>query len=65
MTLAIRAMTRLFRLANRWNKHNRQVITFSVSRDHQLIKTYGHCMVIDGKDANISAILSTSFPQLL
>jgi hypothetical protein len=48
MTLAVRAVVELFRCVKRENEINREVLAFSVSHDHQLVRIYGHYAVIDG-----------------
>ena len=51
MTLAVRATVELFRAVERKDEVHRQVLAFSISHDHQLVRIYGHYAVIDGKDA--------------
>ncbi|KAL7953662.1 hypothetical protein V8C34DRAFT_296390 [Trichoderma compactum] len=50
MTLAARGVVELFRLVKRENEINRQILSFSVSHDNQLIKIYGYYPVIEGKN---------------
>ncbi|ORY70392.1 uncharacterized protein BCR38DRAFT_455171 [Pseudomassariella vexata] len=50
MTLAVRGITELFRLAQREEEVNRQILAFSISHDHQSARIYGYYPVIDGKD---------------
>ncbi|KAF1995219.1 hypothetical protein P154DRAFT_349514 [Amniculicola lignicola CBS 123094] len=50
MTLAVRGVVELFRLANREKEVDRQIIAFSVSHDHRTVRIYGHYPVIDGKE---------------
>ncbi|UKZ74237.1 hypothetical protein TrVFT333_001899 [Trichoderma virens FT-333] len=51
MTLAARGTVELFRLVKRENEVHRQILSFSVSHDHQSVRIYGYYPVIDGKDA--------------
>jgi len=48
MTLAVRGIVELFRLANRAQELHRQVLTFSISHDHETVRIYGHFPVIEG-----------------
>ena len=50
MTMAARAIVELFRLVKRENEVHRQILSFSVSHDHRLVRIYGYYPVIDGKD---------------
>ena len=50
MTLAVRAIVELFRLAKREKEVNREILAFSVSHDHRMVRIYGHYPVIDGND---------------
>ncbi|KAF2476207.1 uncharacterized protein BDR25DRAFT_309636 [Lindgomyces ingoldianus] len=50
MTLAVRATVELFRLVGRERELHREILAFSTSHDHQLVRIYGHYPVIDGKD---------------
>ncbi|KAJ3576917.1 hypothetical protein NPX13_g3547 [Xylaria arbuscula] len=51
MTMAARAIVELFRLVNREDKVHRQILSFSISHDHQSVRIYGYYPVIDGKEA--------------
>lgn len=51
MTLAVRAIVKLFRAVERQDEVNRQILAFSISHDHQSVRIYGHYAVIDEKDA--------------
>lgn len=46
MTLAVRAITELFRAVKRGEEVNRQILAFSVSHDHRSVRIYGHYPVI-------------------
>jgi hypothetical protein len=48
MTLAVRGVVELFRLANRAEELHREVLAFSVSHDHETVRIYGHFPVIEG-----------------
>jgi hypothetical protein len=50
MTLAVRAIVELFRAVKREGEVDRQILAFSISHDHRLVRIYGHYPVIDGKD---------------
>ncbi|KJZ70771.1 hypothetical protein HIM_09855 [Hirsutella minnesotensis 3608] len=50
MTLAARGIAELFRLVDREEEINRQILAFSISHDHRLVRIYGHYPVIQGKD---------------
>ncbi|KAI9798608.1 MAG: hypothetical protein M1825_005306 [Sarcosagium campestre] len=50
MTLAVRAVVELFRLVGREEEIIRQILAFSISHDHRLVRLYGHYAVIQGKD---------------
>ncbi|KAK8146688.1 hypothetical protein G3M48_002703 [Beauveria asiatica] len=49
MTLAVRAVTELFRAVKRETEVHREILAFSVSHDHRSVRIYGHYPVIDGK----------------
>ncbi|OAA40917.1 hypothetical protein NOR_05499 [Metarhizium rileyi] len=50
MTLAVRAVTELFRAVKREAEIDREILAFSISHDHRSVRIYGHYPVIDGKD---------------
>ncbi|KAK4242980.1 hypothetical protein C7999DRAFT_45091 [Corynascus novoguineensis] len=50
MTLAVRAIAKLFRAVKREDEVNRKILAFSVSYDHTSVRIYGHYPVIAGKD---------------
>lgn len=50
MTLAVRGVVELFRLAKQAEELNREILGFSVSHDHRSVRIYGHYPVIKGKD---------------
>lgn len=50
MTIAVRAVVELFRLAKREKELHRTILAFSASHDHATVRIYGHYpVVIDGK----------------
>ncbi|KAI9874229.1 MAG: hypothetical protein M1830_010044 [Pleopsidium flavum] len=51
MTLAIRGIVELFKLAKRENELNREILTFSISHDHRTVRLYGYYPVINGSEA--------------
>ncbi|KAK9438293.1 hypothetical protein VB005_09301 [Metarhizium brunneum] len=50
MTLAVRAITELFRAVKREGEVHRQILAFSISHDHRSVRIYGHYPVLEGKD---------------
>lgn len=50
MTIAVRAVVELFRAVKREEEVNRQILAFSISHDHRMVRIYGHYPVMDGKD---------------
>ncbi|KAF3768212.1 hypothetical protein M406DRAFT_286341 [Cryphonectria parasitica EP155] len=50
MAVAVRAIVELFRLVKREGELQRQILSFSVSHDHRMVRIYGYYPVIDGKD---------------
>ncbi|KAK3116336.1 hypothetical protein LTR53_003413 [Teratosphaeriaceae sp. CCFEE 6253] len=50
MTLAVRAVVELFRLAKREKEVDREILAFSMSHDHSTVRIYGHYPVIEGKN---------------
>ena len=52
MTMAVRAVVELFRLVKREKEIDREILAFSVSHNHRLVRIYGHYPVINGKDTN-------------
>jgi hypothetical protein len=48
MTLAVRAIVELFKLAKREKEVDREILAFSISHDHRVVRIYGHYAVIDG-----------------
>ncbi|KAH7129635.1 hypothetical protein B0J13DRAFT_140164 [Dactylonectria estremocensis] len=50
MTLAVRAVVELFRLVKRESELDRQILAFSISHDHRLVRIYGHYPVISDTD---------------
>ncbi|KAL8952978.1 MAG: hypothetical protein Q9222_001154 [Ikaeria aurantiellina] len=47
MTIAVRAIVELFKLAKREGELHRKILTFSISHDHRTVRLYGHYPVID------------------
>ncbi|EHA58503.1 hypothetical protein MGG_08683 [Pyricularia oryzae 70-15] len=50
MTLATRTIVELFRTVKRESEINREILAFSISHDHRLVRIYGHYPVISGED---------------
>ncbi|KAK3616859.1 hypothetical protein LTR56_025674 [Elasticomyces elasticus] len=50
MTLAVRGVVELFRLAKREKEVDRQLLAFSNSHDHSTVRIYSHYPVIEGKN---------------
>lgn len=50
MALAARGIVELFRLVKREEEINRQILPFSISHDHCLVRIYGYYPVIDGAE---------------
>ena len=48
MTLAVRGIVELFRLAKREHELHKEILTFSISHDHESVRLYGHYALIDG-----------------
>ncbi|KAL9019937.1 MAG: hypothetical protein Q9185_002791 [Variospora sp. 1 TL-2023] len=48
MSVALRALTVLFRYVKREKELDRKILTFSVSHDHTAVRIYGHYPVING-----------------
>ncbi|WEW55719.1 hypothetical protein PRK78_001152 [Emydomyces testavorans] len=46
MTLAVRAIVELFRLARREKELHQNILAFSISHDHRIVRIYGHYPVI-------------------
>lgn len=53
MTLAVRGIVELFRLAKKENNLHRELLTFSVSHDHRSVKLYGYYSIIKGPKTKI------------
>jgi hypothetical protein len=47
MTLAVRGIVKLFRVAKREKELHREILAFSVSHDHRSVRIYGHYPVIE------------------
>ncbi|OJD12880.1 hypothetical protein AJ78_06595 [Emergomyces pasteurianus Ep9510] len=52
MTLAVRSVTDLFRLANRENELHREILAFSISHDHRTVRIYGHYSIIKEEETS-------------
>ena len=50
ITLAVRAVVELFRLAKREKEVDREILALSISHDPRSVRIYGHYAAIDGKD---------------
>ncbi|GAB0133846.1 hypothetical protein EsDP_00002240 [Epichloe bromicola] len=50
MTLAVRAITALFRAVKREDEVHRHIQAFSISHDHGSVRIYGHYPVLEGKN---------------
>lgn len=48
MSISLRALVVLFRLVKRENELDRDILVFSVSHDHSVVRIYGHYPVIQG-----------------
>ncbi|MCJ1427143.1 hypothetical protein MMC29_005046 [Sticta canariensis] len=48
MTIAVRSVIELYRAVKREKELNREILAFSISHDHRLVRIYGHYPVIDG-----------------
>lgn len=53
MTLAVRGIVELFKLANRENELDRELLTFSISHDHRTVRLYGYYAIFDGPKTKI------------
>ena len=49
MTMAVRGVVELFRLAKREPEIHQQILAFSISHDHRTVRIYGHYPAIDGE----------------
>lgn len=53
MTLAVRGIVELFKLAKRENELHRELLTFSISHDHRTVRLYGYYPILDGPKTRI------------
>ena len=53
MTLAVRGIVELFKLAKRENELHGELLTFSVFYDHRTVRLYGYYPIIDGPKTKI------------
>ncbi|KAK2790975.1 hypothetical protein FQN53_007162 [Emmonsiellopsis sp. PD_33] len=51
-TIAVRATVELFKLVNRAEEVNREILAFSISHDHTVVRIYGHYAVLEGEKMN-------------
>ncbi|KAL1957320.1 hypothetical protein VTO42DRAFT_6109 [Malbranchea cinnamomea] len=49
MTLAVRGVVELFKLVKREQELHREILAFSMSHDHRMVRIYGHYPIIDGE----------------
>ncbi|KZF19256.1 hypothetical protein L228DRAFT_286106 [Xylona heveae TC161] len=61
MTLAVRGIVELFKLAKRENELNREILTFSVSHDDRAVMLYGYYPIINESQFTIHRHLIRSF----
>ncbi|OJD13679.1 hypothetical protein ACJ73_09178 [Blastomyces percursus] len=66
MTLSVRGVVKLFRLVKREKELHRQILAFSVSHDHRMVRIYSHYPVIDGEKTTYyrHSIREFSFAEL-
>ncbi|KAK6396216.1 hypothetical protein LTR81_025960, partial [Elasticomyces elasticus] len=50
MTLAVKGVVELFRLAKREKEADRVILVFSISHDHSTVRIHGHYPVTEGKN---------------
>ncbi len=53
MTLAVRGIVELFKLAKREKELHRELLTFSISHDHRTVRLYGYYPIFDGPKTKI------------
>ncbi len=53
MTLAVRGIVELFKLAKSENELHRELLTFSISHDHRTVRLYGYYPILDGPKTRI------------
>ncbi|KAL8819774.1 MAG: hypothetical protein Q9223_001873 [Gallowayella weberi] len=53
MTIAVRGILELYKLAKRDKELYGRILTFSVSHDHRTVRLYGHYPIIDGSETKI------------
>lgn len=53
MTLTVRGIVELFKLAKKENTLHRELLTFSISHDHRTVRLYGYYPIIDGSKIKI------------
>lgn len=52
MTLAVRAVVELYRYVKREKELHREILAFSISHDHRVVRIYGHYALIRGEETN-------------
>jgi len=61
MTLAVRGVVKLFRIAKREMELYLQILAFSISHDHQTVRIYGHYPLIKGNETTFYCHLICTF----
>jgi hypothetical protein len=66
MTLAVRGIVALFRLVKREKELHWEILAFSISHDHRIVRIYGHYPIINGDKATFyrHPIREFSFTEL-
>jgi hypothetical protein len=49
MTMAVRGVVELFRLMKRKKELHQEILAFSISHNHQIVRIYSYYPIIDGK----------------
>lgn len=52
MTIAVRAVVELYRAVKRERELDREILAFSISHDHRMVRIYGHYAAIDGNKSS-------------
>jgi hypothetical protein len=50
MTMAVRGIVELFRLVKREKELHQEILAFSISHDHRIVRIYGHYPIIKGNE---------------
>jgi hypothetical protein len=61
MTLAIRGVMELFRLMKREKELHREILAFSISHDHEIVRIYGYYPMINGNKTTFYRYLIRKF----